>query len=625
MKHRSLRTKATWHFSSLIRKILAAWLIACTAQYLFLPRQAQSLAGVTALQQSSLYFVLAVGAIVLLLECLLSLFMSTGKLERVGILVSADLFLCVALSASFSWAFFGICALLLLIIAGFALLGWDGSEEKSSFDNNSKGRGFSWLTAGLALAFFLFVCGWTVGRYYSFSTPSYDFGIFSQMFYYLKTTLKPLTTLERDGLLSHFAVHVSPTYYLMLPFYWLFPSPITLQVLQAAVLTSAVIPAWKIGKNHGLSPGGRMLICVVLLLYPAYSGGTSYDLHENCFLTPLLLWLLFALERKNIPMTVLFALLTLGVKEDAAVYVAVVGLWLAMRGLLRSIQREKWNFIAGCALIAGAIGWFFLVTGYLSSNGEGVMTYRYDNFFFGGSASLLTLIQAVVMNPMKAVYECVDAEKLGYLAMTMLPLLGLPLFTRRYERYLLLIPYLLVNLMSDYPYQHNIFYQYSFGSFALLLYLTIVNLADIRTQWKRVTALVCAAAVSAAMFGCFVLPKGISYPAQCIQYRDYYQSIRDVLEQIPKDAKVASTTFYTAYLSQREVLYDVRYCTPEHLLEADYIVLSISSSDFQNYKTDGQNNGFGNLVNLLEENGYCVFSQYQNSLIIYCRNTGTTE
>lgn len=625
MRKQSLRTRSTWNFSSLIRKILTAWLIACTAQYLLLPRQARDLSGLLALQQSSVYFVLAATAIVLLLECLLSLFRVTGKLERAGMLVSLSVFLCFSLICSFSWAYLGACGLLFLVIGGFTLLGWDGSPEIAPPSDGQERGFFRWLVAGMALLFFLFVSGWTVGRYCSFSSPSYDFGIFSQMFYYMKTTLKPLTTLERDGLLSHFAVHVSPTYYLLLPFYWIFPSPVTLQVMQAAVLASAVIPAWKIAKNHGLSPFGRMLICAILLLYPAYSGGTSYDLHENCFLTPLLLWLLYALERKNIPMTVVFALLALGVKEDAAVYVAVIGLWLALRGLLRGIGREKWHFSAGCSLIVGAVGWFFLVTGYLASDGEGVMTYRYSNFFFNDSSSLFTLIQAVVMNPLKALYECVDAEKLGYLALTMLPLLGLPLLTRRYERYVLLIPYLLVNLMSDYQYQHHVFYQYSFGSFALLLYLTIVNLADIRTQWKRLTALVCAAAVSAAMFGCFVLPKGISYPIQCVQYQDYYQGIRETLSKIPADAKVASTTFYTAFLSQREVLYDVRYCTLEHLLEADYVALSTSSSDFTRFNTNGQNNGYGNLVNLLVENGYSLFCQYQNNLAIYSRDAGTTE
>ena len=67
------------------------------------------------------------------------------------------------------------------------------------------------------------------------------------------------------------------------------PVPATLQVLQAAVITSAVIPLWKLGKHHGLTPFQRMLLCVLLLLYPAFSGGVGYDIHENCFLTPLLL------------------------------------------------------------------------------------------------------------------------------------------------------------------------------------------------------------------------------------------------------------------------------------------------------------------------------------------------
>lgn len=99
---------------------------------------------------------------------------------------------------------------------------------------------------------------------------------------------------------------------------------------------------------------------------------------------------------------------------------------------------------------------------------------------------LLTVVKACILSPMKAIYECVDEEKLPFIAFTLLPLLGLPLFTRRYERYLLLIPYVLVNLMSDYPYQHDIFFQYTFGSAAFLLYLTLLNLADLKSGRKHV-------------------------------------------------------------------------------------------------------------------------------------------
>ena len=609
-----IRSRGLWRFPVLLRRGLTAWILAAALAFLLLPRQLRDLSGLDGLRQMSFGMSVALTLGIFAGLCLLSALLPTGRWEGWGMVLGAAVLFVCALTATFSWALLVTCLLLMLLLLGFTVWGWDGSPEPG-LDRSRGKRRYPWIAAGLTLGFFLFVSLWTVGRVYSFNAPSYDFGIFSQMFHYLRKTGLPLTTLERDGLLSHFAVHVSPIYYLMLPFYALAPYPATLQILQGAVLASAVVPAWKIGKQHGLPSSARLLVCAMLLLYPAYSGGTSYDLHENCFLTPLLLWLLYGIDRGNLPLTALAAALTLTVKEDAAVYVAVVALWLMVRGLLRKERRNLWT---GLGLFAGALLWFFLVTGYLSRDGEGVMTYRYKNFFFKDSASLYTLLQAVFMSPMKAVYECVDPEKLEFLLLTLQPLLGLPLWTRRYERYLLLIPYVLVNLMSDYQYQHSIFYQYTFGSTALLLYLTIVNLADFRVNWQRLTALGCAVAVSVACFGLTVLPRGLSYPRQCLQYRTFYQNIRNALSEIPEEASVAATTFYTVQLSQRDILYDVRYCSTAHLLEAEYVALNVkSTTDYKKYNTNGQNNGFANLVTLLTENGYQPYRQYGSNLIIY--------
>ena len=246
------------------------------------------------------------------------------------------------------------------------------------------------------------------------------------------------------------------------------------------------------------------------------------------------------------------------------------------------------------------------------------MTYRYDNFMYDGSSSLITVIKSVFLNPMKAIYECVDPEKLQFMAMTLLPLLGLPLITRRYERYLLLIPYILVNLMSDYQYQHDIFFQYTFGSNGFLIYLTVLNLADIRVNWRRSAVVITGVAVSAVCFVTVVLPKAIPYPRQAIEYQDHYQSIRNTLDTIPDTASVTATTFYTTHLSQREVLYDLRYCSREHLLETEYVALKISATnDYKKYATGGKNNGFDNLVKLLEENGYTQYAKLDGILVIY--------
>lgn len=609
-------------FPGLLGTFLLSWLLAVAAEYLLLPGELRNLAGLEGLAAMSLGRVIGLTGMFAVLLLVLSFFVNAEKIRRYrrwGIVAAFASLALPALISSFSWAHLALSLVILAVLVVFAVFGWDGSPQQPAAKPRKAHKAHLFVVAGVSAFFFLFVSAWTVGRVYSFSSPTFDFGIFSQMFYHMKESGLPMTTVERDGLLSHFAVHVSPIYYLMLPFYWLVPTPATLQVLQAAVLVSAVIPLWKIGGHHGLSGAQRMLLCAVLLLYPAYAGGASYDLHENCFLTPLILWLFYGIDRKNTILTAASALLTLTVKEDAAVYVAVIALWLIVKTLLQSRKIDRHALITGAALLAVSLGWFFLVTKYLSESGDGVMTYRYQNFMYDGSASLFTVVKSVILNPMKAFYECVDAEKLNFIALTLLaPLLALPLLTRRYERYILLIPYLLVNLMPDYTYQHSIFFQYTFGSFAFLLYLTAINLADLKTEKERFKALISAAAVSALCFGLLVAPTALHYPTQAIRYYDYYQSIRDTLDTIPEDASVTATTFYTAHLSGRETLYDVLYSSKEHLLETEYVVLSLSTdSDCRKYATDGQDNGLENLIGLLEKNGYEEYQTLDSVLVIY--------
>lgn len=605
------------YVSGVVRQIILSWLFAVMLEYLRLPGALRDLARLDGLAQMSLIRVIAVACGGILLLSVISRFVNPAKVERWAMVGVFGILAIAALRASFTWAFLAVCILVLIFLVVFGFCGWDRQPEPVSRPKQAH-RVWRWIVVGLSIAFFLFVSCWTVGRVYSFSTPTFDFGIFCQMFYNMKESGLPMTTVERDGMLSHFAVHVSPIYYLLLPFYALVPTPATLQVLQAAVITSAVIPLWKIGRHHSLTGAQRTLVCAVLLLYPAYSGGTGYDIHENCFLTPLLLWLFYGIDRKNTAITATAAILTLMIKEDAAVYVAVIALWLIVKTVLHFKIFDISNLITGIIMLAISLGWFFLVTGYLAKSGDGVMTYRYSNFMYDGSSSLLTVIKSVILNPMKAVYECVDIEKLYFIAMTLLPFLGLPLLTRRYERYILLIPYILVNLMSDYQYQHDIFFQYTFGSTAFLVYLSVVNLADIRINWQRVTVLAAAFIVSMACFYKVVVPKAIHYPVQAVRYYDFYQNIRDALSEISDGVSVTATTFYTTYLSQREILYDVRYCSLEHMLETQYVVLKISAdSDFKKYAVNGEGNGFENLVNLLEENGYEPYMSIEDILVIY--------
>lgn len=615
MKHIVLRTDPHF-FQALLRRILLSWLLAAGAEYLLLPASSRPLDSLTGLASMSLSRMLLLFVFFMFFFSVLFRLFRCERTERFLTAAAFAVPAVFALQTSFSPAFFCGCLLIFIVLIVYALFGQAHYTAASAVPVRER-KIFLWITAGLSLLFFLFVSLWTVCRVYSFCVPSFDFGIFSQMFYSMKTTGLPVTTIERDGPLSHFQVHVSPVCYLLLPFYFLAPTPSVLQILQAAVITSAVLPLWKLGRLHGLSPFQRFLLCALLLLFPSYSGGTSYDFHENAFLTPLLLWLFYGIDKKSTLLTVIFALLTLTVKEDAAVYTAVIALWLIAKALTDCSPDRRRMLLTGCLLLTASVLWFLLVTGYLANAGDGVMSYRYKNFMYDGSDSLLTVIKAVLLCPLKVIYECTEHQNLYFIAMTLLPLLGLWLLTRHYERLILLIPYILINLMSDYSYQHNIFFQYTFGSFACLIYLVLLNTADWKIRWKKTLAFFCAAAAAAVCFSLTVVPKAVSYPDKYISHCGYYRQLRDTLSLIPQDASVTATTFYTTCLSQRDILYDVRYSSEEHLLSTEYVVLDPSlQNDYKQYQTKDEN-GYLNLVSLLEKNGYTVFAELGKSLIIY--------
>ena len=611
---------APWTVGDILRRMLLSWLTAVLVQYLSLRAELRGLEGLEGLAAQSVLLLLGMAAFLFVLLSLLARRFETLRLERWAIFVVFGILMITSLRASFAPRYLLACLMVLGVLGVYAWRGWCGTE-KAVRQAGDRGRGGRIWTAVFATALFIFVSFWTVYRVLTYRAPTFDFGIFSQMFHQMRTTGLPVTTVERDGPLSHFAVHVSPIYYLLLPFYCIYPKPVTLQVLQAAVLASAVIPLWRLCRRHGFSAGVSAGVCLLLLLYPAYSGGTSYDIHENVFLTPLILWMFDGIDREKRWEALLCGGLTLLVKEDAAVYVAVVALWLILRAWLRGCNR--WGLVTGGVLLAGALAWFLLVTAYLSRYGDGVMTNRYQNFMYGGSGSLFSVILAVLLSPMKVIYECVDREKLSFLVLTMLPLLGMPLWTRKYERYILLIPYVLVNLMSDYPYQHSVFFQYTYGSIACLIYMTVVNLEDIMASWEpnralfRYIPLGLAIAISGSCFASVVVPKATGYFDLYQNNREEYIQIGEFLSQIPEDATVTATTFYTVPLSQRAVLYDVRYCSREHLLSTEYVVLDVNhTSSYTLYEENGED-GYQNLVKFLEKNGYTKLDAWEDRLEIY--------
>ena len=57
------------------------------------------------------------------------------------------------------------------------------------------------------------------------------------------------------------------------------------------------------------------------------------------------------------------------------------------------------------------------------------------------------------------------------------------------------------------------------------------------------------------------------------------------------------------------------------MLETQYVVLKISSdSDFKKHAVNGEDNGFKDLVKLLEKNGHAPYKSIEYTLVIYRKN-----
>ena len=168
------------------------------------------------------------------------------------------------------------------------------------------------------------------------------------MFERMRHDFSQVTTLERDRALSHFGVHISPIYYLILPFYMLFPYVETLDIAQTVIVFSAVIPLCLILKKYNcqkvMTPSCLPSFCDSChdnewwILY----------LHENCVLPPLILWLFYSPDFSGVEELSCSPCCSLFGKEDAFVYVLSLGLYFAFQRRFTFEAKFKSGCISAC-------------------------------------------------------------------------------------------------------------------------------------------------------------------------------------------------------------------------------------------------------------------------------------
>jgi uncharacterized membrane protein len=288
------------------------------------------------------------------------------------------------------------------------------------------------LLAGL----FFFLCLlFTLHRYYSFYA-SFDQGIFNQVFWnnlhgrFFQSSLSSSlsTNVVHAGEVAtvyyhRLGQHFTPALFLWLPIYALFPSPVTLTVLQVTLITAAGLVLYVLARQY-LQPPLTVMITASFYGANAVIGPTLSNFHDISQIPLFVFTLLLAMEKRWWWLFWLMAVLILAVREDAGVGLFGVGVYMI---LSKRFPR------AGFGVCVLSFGYMLALTNLImplfsKDISQRFMLERFGQYADGEEASTLEIIWGMISNPLRLIVELVTPidRTIKYLLGHWLPLAFVP-------------------------------------------------------------------------------------------------------------------------------------------------------------------------------------------------------
>ena len=208
-----------------------------------------------------------------------------------------------------------------------------------------------WLPTVIACAVgALYVC-YSVAQWRALVAPSWDLGIFTEAAQAYSRFEAPIVPIKGPGY-NLLGDHFHPLLALLGPIFRLFPSALTLLVVQDVLIAVSVLPIARFAQRL-LGRGGALLVGLAYGLGWGLQGAVAAQFHEVCMAVPLLAFggVAFVQRRWGACMAWLAPLVL--VKEDLGLTVFVAGLALAWRrrgegrsGVLRSLAYALFGIVA---------------------------------------------------------------------------------------------------------------------------------------------------------------------------------------------------------------------------------------------------------------------------------------
>jgi uncharacterized membrane protein len=393
----------------------------------------------------------------------------------------------------------------------------------------------------------------TVTRHLTLLTHALDLGYYVQLTWNLARGAGPYVSLPE---MHAWGDHFSPIMYLLVPFFLEAPGAYVLLVFQSVALALGALAVFGLAARRLGDERPAAVFALLYLLNPSLHGINVRDFHAAALAIPLLLAALYFAEVERPWLFAASVLLALATREDAAIAVVGLGLWLAL-------SKRRWLW--GAVLAAGAFALLAADTRWLMPYFRGA-PYPHLGRYAHLGRTVPEIVATVLLHPFRALGGVVTGKRLVYLGALFAPLAFLPLLAP--GALVGLAPSLFENLLG----QDRILFDYrtQYQSFVLpFLFLGAIagydRLALRRPgPWpKRVLVVAMMASLVLSSSALNDLSTGRFWPK--LEHRQAWE----VMAEVPAGAVLSAHDRYVAHLSLRPLV----FVFPVELEKADHLLV----------------------------------------------------
>jgi uncharacterized membrane protein len=425
-----------------------------------------------------------------------------------------------------------------------------------------------WVALSLGGVYFVVFSTLALLRHESYHSFGFDLGLFNQVFWNTTQGRPFESTMSQALPVPHtlFGDHFSPVFLFVMPFYFAFPHPETLLVIQTLALALGAWPVYLLATLK-LPPGYAALWVLAYFLVVPLAYINLYDFHEVAFSVAPLGFAIYFLERRRTGLFLLSLLVTFLVKEEMGLIGAGFGAYILL---------GKRNWKLGLGVLVGSLLTFVALIQLVIPFFSGGHSYPYIAERYaqvGGSAR--GILTNLVTDPLRIARALLQPKKVFFVIGVFGSTLGLSALAGWAA--LLLLPTLGYLLLSNYEPQYSFTSQYSAPLIPLVVGTAILALARLpkSAQARVMAAVIVSSLVFSWAFG--DMPFSRKFDPSLFSTQPRYATFVRQLGRIPSDARVSAENGFPSHLSERRYIYDYGF---EGVQNAEWVVLDYEGTNY---------------------------------------------